>query len=65
MKLKGHVTKVDDRGDVIRIEGQAFGVADAQWRSWVPISFDLAATDTAKRTYHVGRKFVVTIEVSK
>ncbi len=63
MKVRGHITAVEDCGDQIKVSGQGYGVADASWRSWFPIVFSVASTQRNERTYHVGRKFVVTIEV--
>ncbi len=63
MKLKGHITQVESCLDEIRITGQVYGVADADWRSWTKIEFAVAETPRNERTYHLGRKFVVTVEV--
>lgn len=56
VKIIGHVLAVHDRGDEIEVTAQGSAVRAADWQSMTSITFRIPANDTAKRTYHLGRK---------
>jgi hypothetical protein len=62
MKLYATVHTAEDCGDSFKIvaQGQALGAAD--WAPILSVTINTPNTERAQRTYHVGRKIVVTLE---
>lgn len=62
MRIEGHITAVEDRGETIQITGQGRKVASAEWQPWLSIQISVPASDMNKKTYHLGRDIGLTLD---
>ncbi len=61
MKIEGHVIKVSDIGDKLRITGQGSAIVDAEWRPMLSIEIDVPITDRNRKAFYIGRNFDMTV----
>jgi len=64
MKVKAHVTALDDLGDRVKITAQGHAIGRADWVPVVSIEFSLPLTDQSRRAYFIGRTFEMTVTPS-
>jgi hypothetical protein len=61
MKLKAEILSVETTGDTLQVRAQANELAAADWRSMVPVNFQIADTKRARDTMRVGRHLEIEI----
>lgn len=62
MKIEGHITAAEDRGDTLKLTAQARRRGAATWQPYLSIDLNVPASDLNKRTYHLGRDIKLTLE---
>lgn len=63
MKISGHVLSVADHGEKCLVVCQGVSPGNAAWRPWQSFEFELPTTGRNGKTFHIGRKVEITIEV--
>jgi hypothetical protein len=62
MKIKAHVLEVSDNGDKMKIVGQGRAAGEANWRPLVSVSIKMPVTKRNRRSFYLGRHFVVNVK---
>lgn len=61
MKLKAEVLAVASQGETIKVDIQASGAADAEWRDMKAGHFHVADIERNRKTFTVGRQLEIEI----
>jgi hypothetical protein len=62
MKIEYHVLSVATLGDRLKIVAQGNVANAAEWRPMSSLEFTINDTETNAKTYHVGRRFSLTVK---
>lgn len=65
MKIRAHVLEAIDSGEHLKIVAQGSRINSACWRTMNRIEMTIPMSDLANQTYHVGRRFTITLTPEK